>query len=308
MDSRFKVTRRGFTLIELLIVIAIIALLAAILFPVFARVRENARKAACQSNLKQLALGFQQYVADYDNRFPHAWDTNPQVPNNPPYIVATVGSDDPVIWPAKIFPYVKDKGIYNCPSVTKALTSCTVAPFYSGTTLGWKSTDTVIASAAPLANNGYTGASQTPYGYNVYYLGGGQFMGRLSCQHVVRPSAADCYTCGTGALESQLQQPSTMALLIDNNYQNRGAGTTPAFFDILMGWDGGGDLWCETDGTTYEPYDTVDLRHNGGVNVAFVDGHVKWLKKETATYKPSGLGCNTMTSYAADSKFIWDRF
>ena len=60
--------RRGFTLIELLVVIAIIAILAAILFPVFARARENARKANCQSNLKQLMLGKLQYVQDYDER------------------------------------------------------------------------------------------------------------------------------------------------------------------------------------------------------------------------------------------------
>ena len=48
----------GFTLIELLVVIAIIALLAAILFPVFARARENARRASCQSNMKRIGLGW----------------------------------------------------------------------------------------------------------------------------------------------------------------------------------------------------------------------------------------------------------
>src|SRR5471032_187855 len=63
---------KGFTLIELLVVIAIIAILAAILFPVFARARENARRASCQSNLKQIGLGFQQYSQDYDERFPIA--------------------------------------------------------------------------------------------------------------------------------------------------------------------------------------------------------------------------------------------
>ena len=47
---------KGFTLIELLVVIAIIAILAAILFPVFARARENARRSSCQSNMKNICL------------------------------------------------------------------------------------------------------------------------------------------------------------------------------------------------------------------------------------------------------------
>lgn len=63
---------RGFTLIELLVVIAIIAILAAILFPVFARAREAARKASCQSNLKQIVLGLKMYMDDYDHRIPSA--------------------------------------------------------------------------------------------------------------------------------------------------------------------------------------------------------------------------------------------
>ena len=62
--------RRGFTLIELLVVIAIIAILAAILFPVFARAREKARTASCQSNLKQMALGFLMYVQDNSDLYP----------------------------------------------------------------------------------------------------------------------------------------------------------------------------------------------------------------------------------------------
>jgi prepilin-type N-terminal cleavage/methylation domain-containing protein/prepilin-type processing-associated H-X9-DG protein len=62
--------QRGFTLIELLVVIAIIAILAAFLFPVFAQARAQARKAACTSNLKQIALAFRMYADDYDGFSP----------------------------------------------------------------------------------------------------------------------------------------------------------------------------------------------------------------------------------------------
>jgi len=69
--TRLHRQRTGaFTLIELLVVIAIIAILAAILFPVFARARENARRASCQSNLKQIALGAFMYRQDYDEKLP----------------------------------------------------------------------------------------------------------------------------------------------------------------------------------------------------------------------------------------------
>ena len=71
---------QGFTLIELLVVIAIIAILAAILFPVFQKVRENARNASCQSNLKQIGLAFTEYTQDSDEIMPigldNSWNLN----------------------------------------------------------------------------------------------------------------------------------------------------------------------------------------------------------------------------------------
>jgi len=89
--------KAGFTLIELLVVIAIIAILAAILFPVFARAREKARQASCQSNEKQIGIALLMYVQDYDEIFPHHCRQS-------------------VCWAYKIEPYVKNAQLAVCPS------------------------------------------------------------------------------------------------------------------------------------------------------------------------------------------------
>jgi prepilin-type N-terminal cleavage/methylation domain-containing protein/prepilin-type processing-associated H-X9-DG protein len=100
--------RRGFTLIELLVVIAIIAILAAILFPVFARAREKARQASCQSNLKQLALAMLMYAQDYDETF--AGECSCGCPHV-----------DYTCWRDRMYPYVKNLQIFQCPSHTIGL-------------------------------------------------------------------------------------------------------------------------------------------------------------------------------------------
>ena len=104
---------KGFTLIELLVVIAIIAILAAILFPVFAKARENARRASCQSNLKQIGLGIAQYTQDYDETFP----LTEQDAGNAPYFDANGVS---MSFDLTIQPYVKSMQILRCPSDTRS--------------------------------------------------------------------------------------------------------------------------------------------------------------------------------------------
>ena len=100
--------KKAFTLIELLVVIAIIAILAAILFPVFARARENARRSSCMSNLKQIGLGILQYAQDYDEKMPRAWyGTDPFDNNGVNYW-----------WQDATAPYLKSSQIFVCPSAT----------------------------------------------------------------------------------------------------------------------------------------------------------------------------------------------
>jgi len=108
-----EMKKHGFTLIELLVVIAIIAILAAILFPVFSRARENARKATCQNNCKQLGMAMLQYVQDYDETFPgRAVGVSPH----------DTASGLTVCWVGLVFPYVKNTGVFMCPSYASRYT------------------------------------------------------------------------------------------------------------------------------------------------------------------------------------------
>jgi len=104
-------SRKGFTLIELLVVIAIIAILAAILFPVFARAREKARQASCQSNLKQIGLAFAMYKTDYDETYMHCRYSNLL---RDPYDGV---QDIYYSWPQLIQPYQANWQILFCPSL-----------------------------------------------------------------------------------------------------------------------------------------------------------------------------------------------
>ena len=135
MKPTYKMNRSGFTLIEILVVIGIIALLAAILFPVLSRARENARRTTCLSNLQQLGLAFQQYTADYGRRYPGAgqyqrwgngghWIAGPDGINvssnsekladdNSPYTATGKSAD---LQDGALYRYVRSEAVYRCPS------------------------------------------------------------------------------------------------------------------------------------------------------------------------------------------------
>ncbi len=108
--SRRRVDPRGkaFTLIEILVVLGILVLLAAILFPTMARVRENGRSASCTSNLRQIGMGLMQYAEDYNGYHPIAgsvvaWDaTDPGTGNNG--------------WMQQMQSYIKSQQVFHCPS------------------------------------------------------------------------------------------------------------------------------------------------------------------------------------------------
>lgn len=107
--------KTGFTLIELLVVVAIIAILAAILFPVFGRARENARRSSCASNLKQLGLAWQQYNQDYDER------TLPMAGSFTGGFVLTPVAGTGTHWPTAIDPYLKSRQILVCASARSSV-------------------------------------------------------------------------------------------------------------------------------------------------------------------------------------------
>ncbi|MFN3683887.1 MAG: type II secretion system protein [Fimbriimonadaceae bacterium] len=113
---------RAFTLIELLVVVAILAILAAILLPVFASAKERAKSATCQSNLRQLGLSFALYASDWDGVHPPVFE-----------------------WKGRLQPYVRTVETNRCPSRPG---------------LPWWYGQGYNVGFAPMAVRGFAGASE----------------------------------------------------------------------------------------------------------------------------------------------------
>ena len=261
----------GFTLIELLVVIAIIAILAAILFPVFAKVREKARQTACLSNEKQIGAGMMQYVQDYDETYPGGFKEDPTQQ-------ATCGGLFRVTWPQLIYPYVKSGPVFTCPSSSFPVfndigNSCTNPDVYK------------------------TG---TDYAYNVI---GWDHNGNVDIG-VPQGSENKSYTWpdgpdGQGATLAEVDEPSNTILITEANQASTSKVGFPGVTVQTWGtnqtdirgkfygqeWDG-----LKVDPNSYAGDIQVARRHNLGLNVIWYDGHVKWVKntlEKTTTY-PGG--------------------
>lgn len=232
-------SRKGFTLIELLVVIAIIAILAAILFPVFQKVRENARRATCQSNLKQIGLGLIEYSQDYDEQIIPAW-----IDNDHPNTAAYPGTDR---WMDTIQPFIKSTAVFNCPDDTQ---NGKFVPVPAGSRL-----DTVIPGDTRRyreMNGGYT--------MNVMYYSPGVPTPPTPIPDQGQPSRT----------LADLPVPATTAYIYDfKDYYDSWQCAAP---DIpsTNGWtvSTGSPRELPAGGYLYE-------RHNGFLNVEFCDGHVK---------------------------------
>ncbi len=189
--QRSSTRRSGFTLIELLVVIAIIAILAAILFPVFGRARENARRASCQSNLKQMGLGLMQYAQDFSERVPAACMNNSATGD-----ACTAGAGGSAVWMGLLQPYAKSTQIFECPSA-----DFEGAEYIPAAAAGWD-----VTKPVGFAANG--GGSYAMNAYNRTDAGAIGLKG---------PGAPVLAGSAKGMKLSSLQDPTTTIWVSDSN-------------------------------------------------------------------------------------------
>ncbi|MGI4789768.1 MAG: DUF1559 domain-containing protein, partial [Janthinobacterium lividum] len=249
--------RSGFTLIELLVVIAIIAILAAILFPVFQKVRENARRTACLSNLKQIGLSVTQYQQDFDEYSPGGRD----------------GRGNGQGWAGEIYPYVKSTQVFKCPDDSG---SSAAASSYA------INDNTMVVNPACVA----AGYSYVPcYDGTLYGVGTSLSQYQAPASTVLLFEIAnstgydvsyDGNTSGPGNFGGS---PAGDGLYGPNGY-NQGNDATETMGDSSLHYATGIFPGLKLYRGCFT---AVDGRHVGGANYLMADDHAKWLRPSSVS-------------------------
>lgn len=283
-----KDSRKGFTLIELLVVIAIIALLAAILFPAFGAAREKARVSVCTSNLKQFMLGIMMYTQDYDEGMPISWKIKGQLGSK----ISETGEEGAGRAPQglwnSIMPYVKSQEVFRCPNDVK----------YWGVTASNKV-------------NGVTAVTVTPGKYTYYQAFGQSY--KFTKDNFTMPrevadmtvTANNGLESGTGTNKDRGDMMVTAAGPIAGTYQLPPIPMTTAYFARPAETRVIRDFNAPWEAPTYEESHAQERgSHEQGINVAFADGHVKFITSD-ARFKSL---CDGPTLSPARSALTTDSF
>lgn len=229
--------QRGFTLIELLVVVAIIGILAAILFPVFARARENARRASCMSNLKQIGLGAMMYVQDYDETYP-LFVTSVSAAQTPPNGKWWDFHQNFWFWQQSLYPYTKNEQIYNCPSspVSKELTP------YRGQ---YGCNSSIINYPTPSKMSTLQSPSTT---YMIMDSGAYRIDVNSTNNYVLNPSRDFWYLPGTAKLAGKTAADLSLVDTYAEDYESKGRhfdGLNVIFADGHVKWLKTSVVWSE---------------------------------------------------------------
>ncbi len=285
--KRTRNIRYAFTLIELLVVIAIISLLAAILFPVYASVREKARQTVCASNVRQLGLGFMQYEQDYDESFPSTpnWGTG---------------------WASEIFSYVKSKAIYACPDdaapLPALIPNTTVPVSATGVPISYATNSLVTAPISISIGNSLASVPVRPSDLSA--PSSTVLLYEAGCQMTGDGSAI---TTGRGLWDPDNADPSLTTTIpyAARDYQDDSISSygdhAPSESPIATARHARGSLAAPLNNPGADPAFTA------GSNVyAFADGHVKFLAWATVSNgdntSPGGrFSCVSPTAMAGTS-------
>ena len=259
---------RGFTLIELLVVIAIIAILAAILFPVFQSVRENARRAACLSNMSQISKGIIQYENDNDEY------------TVPVYATETTAPITYQTWSGLIYPYIASQGVFVCPDGESGLFSPN--PKFIDPANGGHSQYCGVTTNDG-SSNGYKSVTALSYALNVIPsspTNGPASSAWLKTYNGVRWGISSnpkqgYISVGTTKplLGAQVEDPSGTIRIVDAIASSCSGGTSIRGITEEI----------RTDHYTNSEASKVDPRHNDGFVALYGDGHAKWKKYGTST-------------------------